>query len=308
MINKPTIIISSLGRTGTTFFAEFFNNNFENIFAVHEPEKINIKSLNFKNIIWTVKNFGFYDSFVRKAIDGGSLLALSNRLVSGRIGKEEAAKQFIKSRKKFIKNTSKEIYLESNYHFFGLLGVLDLIFDDYKAVYIIRDPRDWLRSWIDKKGIFDKSDIHYWLGNRISPQKANDIKFTKKWSKTSKFERLCWTWNYLNQFAISSADKNPNIRILKFEDLFVAENKNENMKKLISHLTSLKKAENFNDADIQKITLTKLEKKINAPQKYKYPKWENWGKNEVILLNEICGNLMEKFGYGGEISWINKLK
>lgn len=41
---------------------------------------------------------------------------------------------------------------------------------------------------------------------------------------------------------------------------------------------------------------------------YQFPKWPKWGKEQTKKLNNICGELMEKFEYGKEGEWKQKVQ
>lgn len=312
MIQKPTTIITSMGRTGTTFFAKFFNKKFENIMALHEPSTIHYQRRDVQEIaegaIKKIKHFGLINLGPKKLIGKWGIVHISNQRIAKNITKEKAAEQIIKQRKKFIEKFEQNLYIESNYQYYGLLDIIPLTFENYKIIYIIRDPRDWVISYINLKGWYHKTDIHSLLRTRISPKKIKDEKYQHLWKKMNQFEKLCWAWATVNKYILQTAKDNPNIKIYNFEDLFESNNKKENMLNLINFATShnnsiIKKPEN-----LENLIQNKIKTKINQPSSYQFPKWPKWTQEQAKKLNKICGPIMEKFGYGQEPEWKQKIQ
>lgn len=293
MIKKPTIIITSGGRTGTLFFTKLFNN-FENIASVHEPENIDIKN---------IKKFGFINSVLRKIQGKWGITSISNNRMLNKLSIIRASDELIKQRKKYIEGFKKNLYVESSYHYYGLLDVLPLSFKTHKAIFIIRDPRSWVASHMNKKEFYHLSNPHTWFKTRISPRKVNDIKYLKIWKKMDRFEKLCWAWNYINNYAIGSIKKNPNAKLFFFEDLFISEKKVENMSRLINFILDLKNVKISRPKKLNEIIKKSLSRKVNKPQSYNFPKWKKWTPEQAKTLYKICGPLMEKLEYGNEMEW-----
>ena len=315
MINKPSIIISSLGRTGTTFFQNFFTNNFPNISAFHEPASIRYNSLKFfEEIKFNIINFGFYNSFIKKTLGKWGLLNLSKKRILNKINNEKAILQILNERKKFIEKQNakypegKNVYLESNYHYYGLLDILPFVFKNLRIIFIIRDPRNWIRSNINFKLFYHFSDTNMYLGNRLNAKMFQNDPYQKKWKSFSQFEKLAWAWNKQNSFAIESLEKIQNVpkienkniyKIFKFEDLFSDKN-DEEFKNLINFINEL----NPEKKESYKKYKNSIHKKIHQPKNYKFPKWQKWTSEEAQIVEKHCGDLMRKFGYGKEPEWL----
>ncbi|MEA3449815.1 MAG: hypothetical protein U9Q85_02455 [Patescibacteria group bacterium] len=300
MINKPTIIISSMGRTGTNFFARYFRKIFSDSVSLHEPGSIvlNRKKIRFKK---SLKYAGWRVSVINKFINTEDIKKLSKKRMEGKINKEETAEKIIKIRKNIINNIDKNIYIESNYQFQGVLDVLPLVFSNFQSLYIIRDPRDWVRSFINRRGLYHWSDLHYILNNRINAYAVGE-KTKTEWKQMNQFEKLSWAWNFINGYALDSIKKTATCRLIKFEDIFVADNKTNNLLAITDSL----RQENRNlkiNKNYKKITKTILEKKINKSYYSILPKWTAWENEQAKTLNKYCGKLMHKLGYGHEKEW-----
>lgn len=306
MINKPSIIISSLGRTGTTFFNHFFRKHFPQIESFHEPATIHYKRGNFLgDLKFNIDNFGFCNSVVKKALGKWSILNISKKRVAGKIESAEAVSRIIKERENFINKLPKDFYLESNYHFYALLDLLDQAFESYRAIYIIRDPRDWVRSYINLKGWYHFSDVNKHIGNRLAPGLFHETEIAARWRKFSQFEKLCWSWNRHNEYIKKiTADLYPaKFRIFRFEDIFNRANTYRTFFELIDFICSLDEERLEASGDMR----STIGQKIHKPKKYFFPKWTEWNIDQVQMLDKYCGKTMRQYGYGKEVAWLDRV-
>ena len=56
-------------------------------------------------------------------------------------------------------------------------------------------------------------------------------------------------------------------------------------------------------ANFEKILNQKVHKNIS----YNFPAWPEWSHQRAGTLDQICGAMMKKFGYGNEKLWKDKL-
>ena len=75
-----------------------------------------------------------------------SMFKLSTDRLAGRLSKDEVTDYIIKMREDLINSIETEIYLESSGHLFGALDKIDEIYPDSNFLFIIRDPRNWVKS------------------------------------------------------------------------------------------------------------------------------------------------------------------
>ncbi|MCU0679092.1 MAG: hypothetical protein MUC28_01430 [Planctomycetes bacterium] len=303
MIQKPVIIISSLGRTGTTFLADFFKKNYPSAFSVHEPGVIDFANFKTIDALKIIKHYGVINTVINKIIGKHGIIYISNQRIAGLIRLEKAAENIINLRSSYINSFNNKIYIESNYHYYGCLDVLPLVFSEFKAVYLIRDPREWVRSSINKNGLYHRKDIHQHLRNRPTPILFNDQKYIYKWKKMNQFAKLCWAWSYLNEYAMASVKNIPQIKICLFEDLFINKDKIDNLFELIYFLTHLSASSESQTENLKMALKIALTEKVNRPPTYEFPRWPQWQPKEAKTLHEICGGLMAKLGYGHEPEW-----
>jgi len=297
MIDKPSIIITSGGRTGTVFFAELFNDILDSCKVVHEPENLDLRSP-LENL-WKIKKFGIWNSVVKKMFGKWGITSISNRRMSGDLNIKMAAELLLKEREQFIQSFSEDIYVEASYHYYGLIDILPKVFKKHRVVYIVRDGKEWVRSHMDKKEFYHTKNPHTIFSTRISPKIIGDKKYESKWALMSRFEKLCWAWVTINKYALKTITENPNAKLFYFEDIFKSEDRYDNLKALVDFVTSF--------PDCSKVTYEslgcKLERKVNQDISYEFPSWKNWSPEYVKQFKMICGPLMSRLGYGSEKEW-----
>ncbi|MDZ7721311.1 MAG: sulfotransferase [candidate division KSB1 bacterium] len=182
-INK--VFIVSTGRTGTMFFAKFFNL-FPAVQSLHEP----------------------CPDFLDLALD----------YAQGRVSFESAAREIEKHRRvrcREHKRRNLDLYIESNNRYFSLLKPLRHVFPDAKIIYIVRDGRDYVRSGISR--IWYKT-------TDTSPRLRADMfpsdPYYAQWDQMDRFAKIAWRWQKKDGFIHRDFQDLDNTLKVKFEDIF----------------------------------------------------------------------------------------
>jgi len=304
IINKPTIIITSIGRTGTVFFKYLFEQVLYDCYAVHEADRFTYARDvdNLFNKLKIISELGLLNTTIFKLMGKWGIKSLSDNRIIKKINEEEAKKLLLSYRKKFIENKKYEVFVESNYHYYGLIDIVNETFSNSKLIYILRDGRDWVRSFLNKGGLYSYKDWHTFFNTRLNPYMFDEDPFKDEWKQMSLFEKHCWAWKKMNEYALSTIKNNPNAKIIYFEDIFENKKKYENIKKLIEFVT------NFPNYGNIKYNPNKifLEKKMNKSQKNCFPHWRDWEQDLRLKFNLHCEPLMKKLGYGTENEWLQE--
>jgi hypothetical protein len=304
VIKKPSIIITSLGRTGTRFFYTFFKEIVPESTSLHEPDVFQIvlpqhtSSSNwFKETLKRIhkrrKEVGFSNLIVRKALGKWSLIELSDARVRGELGYDTALQQILLQRSNFVNSRSGSVYIESNRAYYGIIDVLKDAYQQHKLAYIIRDPREWIRSeinWGEKygKGKIRSLITHTW-------PRASEIEgdpYREKWTSMSRFEKMCWAWTKLNGYALRTIEQNPNACWFHFEEIFESDSRYTHLADLVDFATAMP---GFKPVSPQTLEGW-LDKQIHKSSK-DFPSWSNWSTKHKQKLTEICGSLMKELGY-----------
>lgn len=299
MIEKPSIIVTSLGRTGTQFFAKVFKQIISDATVLHEPDIFTTSDIRYEGVWHVLKQLreaGVFNMLVRKLYRKWNLIELSDSRVRGNISYEDALIKALEQRERFISSKPGHIYVESSIAYYGLIDVLEEMFRDVRTIYIIRDGRTWVRSWMDwveQGGMYNKGRLrslvaHTWP----TATEFRDDPYNQKWSKMSRFEKLCWGWATLNTYALRTLEKSSSAKLYRFEDIFLSINRDEYLADMLSFLSSL--------PDIGPIPYDTFKAWIDQPahkSEAKFPSWENWTVDQKQQFQLICGPLMEKLAY-----------
>ena len=298
------VFIVSAGRCGSHFFGKNLKKLSKYFYSIHEPDKISFRGENKKELWFKLINYGIWNLIILKALakSGSRNLSLLRLKTNKNLNINHLWNWLYKDRK-LIDFYKYQIYFEANAQLFGLVS--DLIkMPRTKVAIFIRDPRTWVQSWLNKGTWYDEKDILgnvNWLGfKRLTPRNVG--RKNTMWKSYDRFQKLCWVWNYMNSnfYKIISKYKK-NIRFFLFEDFFIKK-KEDIIKDFLRFIIG----NNYTPKYLE-CTLNLLQQKENQTLSKKFPAWEYWNKQYAINLHSICGELMQKFGYGKEEKWLKKL-
>jgi hypothetical protein len=297
-VDKPVIVITSLGRTGTKFFAALFSDTIAKATSLHEPDVFNLFQYadadeRIRQTIKQIQEVGFYNLFIRKVLGSGNIIELSDARIRNQLKYEEAVRRLSKQRANFICSREVLAYIESNIGYYGLIDVLNDVCEHHRVVYIVRDGRDWARSHMNWGQLYNKSKIraifaHTWP----TALEIESDSYRSKWNSMSRFERICWAWSRLNGYALSTVQENPNARVFRFEDIFKSENRYQHLAELVNFATDMLGVDPVPAEALDGWLDRKIHKSSGD-----FPAWPEWSTQQKQQFTEICGPLMEELGY-----------
>jgi len=294
-IKKPTILVTSLGRTGTEFFAKFFASIIPDCTSLHEPDIIQSTGVDDKlaHFMEQVRRAGVWRLVILKALGKWTLVKLSDSRFKGALDDQHAIMGLHTQRFGFIERMPGSIYVEANIGYYGLLDITPAVFKDHKAIYIVRDGRDWVRSHMNWGQFYGKKGIRKLIAHNwpIAADLPSDP-YAEKWNGLSRFERLCWAWTRLNSYALETVSKNRDARVFQFEKLFSGEGKYQVLEELLAFSTALP---SINTTQLRN-TNGWLERKVHQSSN-EFPSWQEWTKEQKGQFETICGHLMITLGY-----------
>jgi hypothetical protein len=303
-IEKDSVFISSTGRTGTQFFGRFLSEEIEDSFSVHEPVALWLS----RPYEWHKKrkNFGWFRMTIGQFLPSTSMFKLSADRATGRIKDEKARRYAFNQRKDYVGNIRQSLYIESNTHLFGVLDLIDDIFPDSNFIFVIRDPRTWVRSALNAPEYV----LYSFLDFRFFQASVRAIDFPEdpyyhNWKKLSKFERYCWYYNFLNTYVMNKMKKKKNFKIIKFEDLFYSKHRKDYFEEMLYFATGVNHSKKYN----YKFDEKKLEKKVHSRSKMGLLKhWKSWDKEKARIIQKHCKRWFEEYNYGKEVEWLSNLR
>ena len=295
MIRKPTIIVTSIGRTGTEFFAKFFSDILPNSTSLHEPDifqNTGVKN-KFGHYVGQVRRAGIWRMGVLKALGKWTLVKLSDARFTGRIDQQNAVRELNFHRRDFVAHMPGAVYVEANIGYYGLLDIMPSVFEHHKAIYIVRDGRDWVQSHMNWGEFYGKHGLrrlisHSWPG-------AKDLRadsYASEWDGFSRFERLCWAWSKMNEYALDTIANNSQVRLYRFEEIFSGEQRYRTLDELVAFATSIPGCGTIE----HNRTDGWLERRIHQSPTG-FPAWDQWTADETRQFDRLCGKLMSRLGY-----------
>jgi len=301
MISLPTIIITSLGRTGTKFFAKFFQSIIPSSISIHEPDIIHgMKSGQSTSeylcqLIHQINKNGFQNLIIKKMFGNYSLIKVSDKRLTQKVKDNEAVKQMYQQRSYLTSRLQAPLYIESNSGYYGLINLIENVFDNVRVIYIVRDGKEWVRSWMNWGIIYEKNFLNSIFGhNWVKATELKDDSYSDKWYSMSRFEKTCWAWATLNKYSLSQINSTQVCKLFKFEDLFLDNNKLSRIKDLIEFCIDIPGLENI---QIQKEPLEIILSQRENRSEKDFPEYCAWSKQQKTFFNETCGPLMMELGY-----------
>lgn len=305
-IQKPCIFITSGGRTGTFFLSKLLAVAVHDCHSVQEPDVLRVDQplISFndrENWYQKARDFGFFSMVFGKFTTLGSARGLSLARQTNKIDAVSAAARLHHLRNRYICRLEKSVFAECNLQLAGLIDIIPLVFPNSKTVFMIRDGRNWVRSWLNLSNTpYGKKDpLYYLLSGRPKAQMIPDDPFRNQWERFSQFQRTCWAWRFHIEYAIKSIKANPHAKLVKYEDLFEGAHQKESINNLLKYVTVFPdgyQAEYRYNGELSG-------KKFHESRLNQLPKWENWSPDQVREFQEVCGDFLIQQGYGKEPQW-----
>ena len=182
----PQVFIVSTGRTGTLFFARYYNL-FPGLRSLHEPRP------DFKE--------------------------LAIAYAQGHVPFKTAVREIERQRRPHYRELRRRgisLYIESNNRFFSLLNPLRAAFPESKIVYIVRDGRDYVRSGLSRNW-YTPGDTEPRLRADMFP----DDPWSDQWESMDRFQKIAWRWRKKDGFIQKDFEHLDNAVKVTFEDIFL---------------------------------------------------------------------------------------
>jgi hypothetical protein len=256
---ERVVLLLSTGRTGTKALATYFDTAFPTVCALHEPPR------------------------------SRHLRVASNKYLRGRLTRQRLVELYADARRDRFAKIGEPIYIESNPFLHGFVDALDEIFDAPRVVHIVRDPRTYVRSYINHgafRGIKGLAARYYpdWM---IKPERL-DPAAPRRWRDMSQVERLAWRWDTINGVLERGvALLGERYVRLKFEDVFAEDG--SGLRRL-AEWVGLPQSSQFERL---------REEPVNASKARLLPKFDQWDAADQRALLEWCGPRMQRYGYAG---------
>jgi len=249
--------VLSTGRTGTTQFREFLKKTHRHLEIAFEPEPSRLAYL-----LWNAEQSGLM--FRNTALN----LLLNSKL------------------KQLGKTDKNRTIIEFDSYLSPLICNLFQSVENIHIVHMIRHPYTWIQSIGNFKAASWRKyavDVVPFT-ETIAPEKSG------QWRELNKYEKLAWTWRYVNEQIVLQKPSCNNYQLVKFED-FIADDPDVRIKAINHMLRVIDPAFDNSEFDID------VSDKLNKSHNNRIPGWESWPIVILNSVNEICGRQMLEFDY-----------
>lgn len=295
---KDLVFVVSGGRTGTQFLGDRLSSAIQESFSIHDPD---ILSIYIKRILGRLRTFGFYNMTMGKAIGQTGIRSIGARLIAGRITRDTAITRLKRLRESYHESIHEPLVIESNSQWLYVCDELAEIWPHARVIIVVRDPRTWIRSWLNKGIRWRAYDpVRILPPGRLTPKEVGDTKWVAQWRNFDTLGRLAWEWRFVYTRLLAHSEINPHARIFRFEDLFCSD-ADTAMWELVAF------AANHPGREYQHELPRDFTSNVHNASSGSAQDWPEWETHEARLVDNLCGPLMRRFGYGAEPEWRSKI-
>ena len=227
----------------------------------------------------------------------------SRELIKGRLADPEGV--LLKARREIIQETRLrgKKYGDKNMCYMPFIPYLFRLWD-CKIVFLLRDPRDVVRSVLSRRqisnsnfyqmpedGVFSTKgpEDDPWDYSRLRPNPGDS--FHDSWKDVSLFEKAVWNWTQFNEQGLAALAKCPAERWRLIDVTFGTID-------LVEQTFDFLELTGFDPKIIERM----LESRINSIQEksgrdHSFPAYPHWTKTQKEILMKHAGRLMGRLGY-----------
>ncbi|HKL55025.1 MAG TPA: hypothetical protein VJ893_02795 [Roseovarius sp.] len=299
-MNKNLVYIVSGGRTGTQYFGDLMSDLIEDTFSVHEPDLLD--PFDPLRLVRATRVFGINHMIFGRIAGRTGIRNIARRWQCGLVDRAAIADAIRAHRDAYYRTVPNSLIIESYYQWYGLADVVRDVYPRCKVIGLVRDPRDWVTSWLNHGGQHDRRDLTRLFGQRrLRPDDFGQTELMARWPEARRFEKHCWDWWMINSRITEAAAVSDLTRVWRFEDVFTSDDP--------SHLESLLYFAAEHGARRYDVTFDPAirQERRNA-SRGRAPGWRAWDCEQARCLERHCGPLMRVYGYGLEPEWQAKLQ
>ncbi len=221
---------------------------------------------------------------------------LSNRAAQGRYSMDKLRRRVLADKLDAIRGAPGDLYVETNSMSWLAAGILADELGDTSVIQVIRDPRSFVPSMLNWKRTRWKS----WVGHTFIPYwqptgRADPTVGGRRWRSWDEYERMAWVWAFKNRTMQETYGDRPGFKTFRFEDL--VQGGSPSLAPFLEALGLPYEDDMIND--------------FARPENASIPRmaaWTDWPAARCATVQETCGDLMERFGYGGEPEWLARVE
>jgi len=283
----PLTFILSQGRTATFFISNVISF-LPKMTSCHERNGLRLRMI--------------YHGYYRK-LRAETLLDKITKLSWGYLNIDNYAQNLIcKGLHKY--NKSSQYHIEVNNMIKYYAKSIFIQFPEANFIHIIRDPRTHVQSGINRSydrkiNRFNVSFLNRFLKLYFPFWSPRPTKYLLGRSEIDRlFEITVINWLECNKSYMELSKKTNKYYRIKFEDFI------DNPLEIIQQILKISGYNDWQNIDLIKKAMI-LSQKNKSQNRFNH--WKKWEDKYIFYLNNKCGELMNKFGYGQEKEWLDRL-
>ena len=293
-MKKQLTFIASGGRTGTQFFGDVLGQLVSDCHSEHEPDMVAGLS---RLTLDRIRRFGAWHMGPGRILGQTGVRVIGQSYLEGRIDFETCAERLRATRDAYHASIDQSLIVESYYAWWMLADRIGEIWPDAKLVGVLRDPRDWIASWLRHEPGRRKGALTERLPpGPFEPQKIGDVEAAAIWPDLDQLGRLAWEWSLIANTLDRAADGSDNVEIFRFEDLFGSDH--SVLRRFAEIVSSHAQGPTHEIGDVAEVA--GLVSNASFGPKLR---WVDWSDEQIASVVHFCGPGMARHGYGDEPEW-----
>ncbi len=298
-MTKQLTFIASGGRTGTQYFGEVLRKVVSDCHSEHEPDMV--AGLSWQTL-QRVRRFGLWQMGPGRLLGQTGVRVLGQAFLEQRIDLQTCAKRLRNTRNQYHALIPESLVVESYSAWWMVADHIGQIWPGAKLAGILRDPRDWIASWL-KHGPKRRNGA---LTERLppgllDPGKIGDDYGAAQWENLDQIGRLAWEWGVIADTLDRAADQSKDVAVFRFEDLF--DPHSEALPRFIEFVVSHDAGPRHEIGDLAAVR-GDVRNASSGPDRG----WRTWNNAQIAAVTRFCGRGMAAHGYGGEPEWRQRVK
>lgn len=166
--------------------------------------------------------------------------------------------------------------------------VVSRVYGDVRIAHIVRDPRTFVPSYMNwMRGRAASYVANKWVPSWHPSGYLTGEYSRLEWRAMDELQRVCWHWSFKNRLIRDTLGRGPHYRCVRFEDLFMGEDRRSVLQDLVGFL----------DIPFREEQTAIYRQAKNASRKGYCPSWTEWSTRRQEQLIELCAAEMVRYGY-----------
>lgn len=299
MSRKQLTFIASGGRTGTQFFGDMLGKVIDNCHSEHEPDMFVGAS---RLTINRIRQFGFWNMVPGRLLGQTGIRVIGQRFLEGDITPEATMARLSALRHAYHTRIPETLVIESYYAWWMVADRVEAIWPGARVAGILRDPRDWIASWLRHESRRRNGALTELLPpGPLEPRRIGDDGAARLWPALDQVGRLAWEWGLIASRLDCAAAASGNVAVFRFEDIFGGDH--DALASFVSFVSTHPHGPRHSVGNLSTITRDIR----NASSGLRYS-WQEWTDAQIAAVAHFCGPGMAAHGYGLEREWQERVR